>query len=270
VIQASKFGTFDVPNFETIALGRLYNRSHDYGCTFSMFATLAIGLDGCRAGWIAATWAGPGRRVAFDLHPTFALAAFADAGRVAVDIPIGLPQTGKRACDLAARAALPGPARSRVFLGLRRPLLGFLPDDYPGANAWGKADGAGLSKQAWFILPKVAEVDAALIPADQARVHEAHPEVVFARLAGGRAVPRKKTAEGRAARLALLENAGLRLPDGWDRLYPRKIAQPDDLIDAAACAVLARWAGRGEARPLAHPQGAQGPDARGLAMEIWG
>ena len=166
---------------------------------------------------------------------------------------------------------MPSGARSRVFLDLRRPQLRYLPADYPGANAWSKSDGSGLSKQAWFILPKVAEVDSALTPDDQARVREVHPEVVFHRLAGGRLLPSKKTVQGRSIRLDLLREAGLDLDAGWDRQFPRKEVQLDDLIDAAVCALAARriLSGEAQALPLNGFPGASGRDGRGLAMEIW-
>lgn len=232
-----------------------------------------VGLDGCRSGWIAAAWDGPGSTLRFDPLARFAPSQAADAEAIGIDIPIGLPESGRRACDLAARAALPAGARSRVFLDLRRPLLRYLPaGDYAGANAWAKRDGHGLSKQAWFILPKVAEVDAALRPADQARVFETHPEVAFHRLNGGRLLPNKKTAAGRQARLALLAEAGASLPDGWQSLFPRRAVRPDDLLDAAVCALTARRIATGTVGPLALEgvPGARGRDARGLAMEIWG
>ena len=45
------------------------------------------------------------------------------ADTVLVDIPIGLPDSGRRECDLAARKLL-GPRRgTSVFTGARRPAL---------------------------------------------------------------------------------------------------------------------------------------------------
>jgi predicted RNase H-like nuclease len=229
-----------------------------------------VGLDGCRAGWIRARWPGPGGTVGFDLLERFDPAALAEAAQVGIDIPIGLPSRGRRACDLAARAALPAGAKSRVFLDLRRPLLDFA--DYPAAGAWAKAEGHGLSKQAWFVLPKVREVDEVLAPADQARIRETHPEVLFHRMSAGRLLPNKASAPGRQARMELLAHAGVRLPDGWDRAFRRSLAKPDDLLDAAACALAARLMARGALTPLplAGFAGARGCDARGLRMEIWG
>lgn len=239
--------------------------------------TFTLGIDGCRAGWIAARWYGPGSVPAFTLLRNFTFDRLRDAGlaharQIAIDIPIGLPESGRRACDLAARAALPPGTRSRVFLDLRRPLLRYLPDDYRSANAWGKADGKGLSKQAWFILPKVAEVDAAVTPADQVLLREVHPEVIFHQLSAGAPLPSKKTRRGQGIRLELLADAGLALASGWERQFLRRDVQLDDLIDAAGCALAAHRIGEGQLRalPLEGFGGASGRDGRGLAMEIWG
>jgi predicted RNase H-like nuclease len=69
----------------------------------------------------------------------------------------------------------------------------------------------GLSKQAFFLCPKIAELDR-LIRAETSirdRLIEVHPEVSFARIAAMRngprdqvrALARKKTAQGRRERL---------------------------------------------------------------------
>ena len=117
----------------------------------------AWGIDGCRAGWLAVSIDAAGKRGFTIVERITQLAALDDA-TVFIDIPIGLPDSGYRGCDLAARRLLKG-AQSRVFLGLRRPLLDYL-NDYKAANAWAKRDGKGLAKQAFNILPKIAEIDA--------------------------------------------------------------------------------------------------------------
>mgnify|MGYP003885384939 CR=1 FL=1 len=184
---------------------------------------------------------------------------------LAVDIPIGLPASGDRRCDLAARALLPPNARASVFTGLRRPLLARR-SNYAAANAWAKSDGKGLSRQAWGLLGKVAEVDALMTPARQRRVREAHPELIFRRLAAGAALAPKKTPQGRDQRLMLLAGQGLEVAESWFDRLPRSRAKPDDLLDAAALALLAvEMAAGGGRRVPADPA----RDRRGLAMEIW-
>ena len=222
---------------------------------------ILAGVDGCRGGWIAvlhdraaASW-------------RIALAArwdeLPDADRIAVDMPIGLPDSGRRGCDFAARCLL-GPRRSAsVFIGLRRPLLAFA--TYAEANAWGKADRAGLAKQAWFLLPRIAEIDRALTPDDQDRIHESHPELAFLRLHGGPVAESKRTPEGLAIRRALLERAGVPVAALFEGLDRRRAAA-DDLLDAAVLVLTATRIADGTATCLR----AEPPrDARGLRMEIW-
>ncbi len=221
------------------------------------------GVDGCRGGWVAVTIEGRARR--FDVLRGFAEIERLQADRVLVDMPIGLPDSGYRVIDLAARAML-GLARSRVFLGARRPLLAFA--DYDAANRWGKdMDGKGLSRQLWNILPKIAEIDRFITAARQAWLLEAHPELAFQRRNPAAAVlPGKKTArEGRFACAKTFSRAsGFR---GYRRLAwrnsPGTGAGADDLLDVRACSPkppAARFAA------CEHPPAV---DARGLAMDIW-
>jgi len=215
-----------------------------------------VGIDGCRGGWIAVTIDGRARR--FAVLRAFAEIERVAAGRVLVDMPIGLPDSLYRACDLAARAML-GAARSRVFLGARRPLLDF--SDYGAANRWAKRDGKGLSRQLWNILPKIAEIDRFITPRRQTWLLEAHPELAFRRLAGGHVLPGKKTAEGRRLRRDLAAASGFAEIDTWLAQLAGTGAGADDLLDACALALAAR-----RPRRVQSPRAA---DARGLAMDIW-
>jgi predicted RNase H-like nuclease len=190
-------------------------------------------------------------------------AAIADvaAGRlaaIAVDMPIGLPDRGPRACDIAARQRL-GARRSSVFPTPVRAALDA--PTYAEALARSRAaSGRGLSRQAFNLLAKMAELDAIIRPELQDQVVEAHPEMAFARLAGRPAAHPKRTAEGRAERLAVLDRAGLgdlsavRLPG----------AAPDDVLDAVALTLTAARVRDGVAERL----GDGTRDARGLCMEV--
>ena len=131
--------------------------------------------------------------------PDVRAALAVDADVVAIDMPIGLPDTGRRACDLQAKRLL-GAAHPRVFLAPPRGVLDC--PDHPTASARHRelAGGAGLSIQTWHIVDRMREVDDA---ADDPRLVEVHPELSFAALAG-RVLDRKRTAAGRAERLAAL------------------------------------------------------------------
>lgn len=219
------------------------------------------GIDGCKAGWVMIRRRADGQ---FD-DPIIeaALETLPATDFVVIDIPIGLPDSGKRACDLEAKSLL-GPRRSSVFTGVRRPLLDFA--DYESANAWGKTDGAGISKQMWGILPKIRTVDRWITPEKNARFREGHPEVAFAAAAGAPLAHYKKSPDGEAERIGLLE----RFIDppalaGWLATARPKTAARDDLIDAAIlCWTAARVAlGINKQIPTDPPR-----DARGLPMEM--
>jgi len=229
------------------------------------------GVDGCKGGWLMVRL-GPGGDpggAGWTISPSWSGLDSAASAFVAVDMPIGLPDgsadPGRRACDSLARRLLPG-AASTVFPTPRRPMLAA--PDYASANAWGKARGAGLAKQAWFLIPRIRELDTALEPVDQARIRETHPELVFRQLAGTPRLAPKKTPEGRDQRRAVLAAAGFHQLEAWRTALPRGKAAEDDLNDACVLALAARRMAEGTAICLTTTPEPE-RDGRGLAMEIW-
>jgi len=222
------------------------------------------GVDGCRGGWIvveaalnlnAATW-----KIAPNWNGIGAVAQI-----VAVDMPIGISSNGVRQCEVEARAAL-SPCGSRVFKTLPRGALHFAQTEWTVANQWSKAQGfGGISKQIWNIRPRILEIDDVLTAADQDRVFEAHPELAFARLNGGKPLASKHLAEGRSLRTRLLRAAGFGMIDNWLGNLRGSGAKADDLLDACALVLTARHIARGTGRCL--PAGIE-RDARGLGMSI--
>ena len=226
------------------------------------------GVDGCPAGWYAVSLAADGRRVEGRVFARFEdlLQACPAPACLAVDMPIGLSERGARACDEAARQLLKQRGSS-VFPAPLRGVLGAT--THAQASARRQAiEGKGMSIQAYNILRKVEEVDAALrVSAAQAqRVHEVHPEVCFMQMNGGQPLAHgKKSAEGRALRIALLaphfpEQAGRLLDE-----FPRREVQADDVLDALTCLWTARRLALAQAQslPATPPQ-----DACGLRMAI--
>lgn len=217
------------------------------------------GVDGCRGGWAVAVV--DGERVALrrvELAGVGTVVHDRSLTTVAVDMPIGLPEIGPRACDRLARALLPGRA-STVYPAPRRPVLDCA--SYAEARAlMHRLGGPSLSAQAWGIVAGVRELDRHLSAADEGRVVEAHPELAFAGLAGGRPLPPKQTAEGRAARRALITAWR---PDAAAALDAGVVPEIDGL-DALACAWMAGRFAAGEADILT--DGSR--DARGLLMRI--
>ncbi len=232
---------------------------------------MIVGVDGCRAGWVVARQDPGAPCPTLQVVTRFdaVLAALPDMARVAVDMPIGLldvPRPGGRACDIAARQALPPSRKSSVFSPPGRRAL-----DATGYADAQRANGAGLSLQAFHLLPRMREVDAVLTPALQARVFEAHPELAFLRLGSGDVPPPKRSAAGRDwRRTALASVWGESLTAVVDAALAatrRTQAQPDDLLDALVLVIVAAHAVAGTVRVLPPTPTAE-RDARGLAMQI--
>ncbi len=214
-----------------------------------------LGVDGCPGGWVGVLV--EGHRTTWHTGDFASMLALS-ADVVAVDIPIGLPSgPQRRLADLEARQLL-GPQRSSVFFVPPRVVL--QASTQADATRLSRAAGSvGVSIQTFFILDKVAEVDALLRTTPDLPVIEVHPEVSLRRL-GGVALPPKRTLAGRLARLELLRTW---LPD---LTLPAPLpgrARPDDCLDAVACAWTgARWL-RGEAEIRGDEV-----DALGLPMRI--
>jgi predicted RNase H-like nuclease len=210
-----------------------------------------LGVDGCPGGWIGALVTESS--VTWLLLPDVAAVLSVDAAAVGIDIPIGLPSLRPRACDIAARARL-GPRRSSVFPSPLRCVLEA--PSYAAACETSRAvAGRALSKQAWFLVPRIADADRTLTAADHRRVIEVHPELVFATLAG--VLPPKKDPVGQDLRAQALR---AELPD-WPA--PPRPARMDDALDALACAWTARRWLRGQAEVLGGD-----PDEHGVPMRI--
>jgi predicted RNase H-like nuclease len=237
---------------------------------------VGIGVDGCNGGWAVALL---GAGAVPELHvierieqlPTL-LPRLPASATALVDIPIGLPVHGAREVDALARRLL-GPAGASVFPVPPRPAFDGL--DYEEASTLCRAAGAGgLTVQAWNIMGKIREVDLWLRRRGTVglRLRESHPELAFKGLAH-RAdlpwpLPAKRTAAGRAARLAVLAAHGL---EGQAVLAQRP-ANPagavaaDDKLDAACLALLSRQLAAGEA--LATLPERPSKDALGLPQEM--
>jgi predicted RNase H-like nuclease len=227
---------------------------------------LVAGVDGCRGGWVVVTAAAAAGGPVWEVEVLAAVAPVIERLRrgelaaVAVDMPMGLPPAGPRASDGAARARL-GARRSTVFPTPPRPLLHCA--THAEAVARGRAlDGRGLSIQAFNLLPRIAELDAAIDASLADRLVEGHPESGFAEMAGAPLTTSKRTADGRAERLTLLHehlSADLEVLGGR---HPG--AASDDVLDAAANVWTARRWRAGAAVVLGDGR----TDERGLPMRV--
>jgi predicted RNase H-like nuclease len=240
--------------------------------------TFVAGVDGCRAGWIVAL-----RRRDDPASTTLRLcASFAEIltlpeapAMIAVDIPIGLAEqatVGGRRADIEARANL-GARQSAVFAMPARAAV--METDYRRACDVALANSdppRKISKQAFYLFPKIREVDALMTPALQACVVECHPELAFWALNGERPLelPKKVRSQahgpGLALRRDLLAAAGYPRALLDSRPFKSSVAGADDLLDAMVNAwSAARIAAGGGRRFPSTPA----CDERGLRMEIW-
>lgn len=182
---------------------------------------------------------------------------------LAVDMPIGLTDTPRpgRACEGEARALMPGKASS-VFPTPCRPALACT--THAEANATSKKLGVGLNQQTFHLFPKMREIDALMRVNEKLRrvVHEAHPELAFARMNGGKPVlSKKRKPEGFAERLKLLARHGFK----WKPVTVSGAAR-DDVLDAMAVCRTGMLIAEGTATRLGP---ARERDRYGLPMNIW-
>jgi predicted RNase H-like nuclease len=232
---------------------------------------VALGVDGCRAGWLAVRLVeAAGGRLTLDyaLHARFApiLEQHPDAAAIAVDMPIGLYESGRarmRPCDRIARQRL-GKRACCVFIPPTRAML--------CAESYMPLRALGLSVQAYHLIPRIRELDALLTPDLQARVWESHPELSFRAMTGAPIASPKRTEAGQAVRMDALRRA---LGESGDALaslltaFQQAVAPThagiDDLLDACALAWSALRHTRGESELCL---GDPAHDARGLQMAI--
>ena len=234
------------------------------------------GADGCRTGWVVAFVRPSSDDVRVRIEPRFAdiLAAPERPAIVAVDMPIGLPVRagpGGRGPENVVRPLL-GQRQSSVFSVPSREAI--YAADYREACRVAQITSdppRKVSKQLFNIAPRVRELDQALRESDAAaRVFEVHPELAFWRLNGHRALTEPKKVRSRpygpglALRRSLLLAAGF--ADDVLHAAPPKGAAADDLLDALACAAIARRLNAGVAEPFPNPPPR---DALGLPMAIW-
>ena len=210
----------------------------------------AIGIDGCRGGWLVFTM--QDRTISHKLVVRLAdiLAELQNANSVFIDIPIGLASSGfSRTLEPKMRAVLPSRYKSSVFTPPCREALKV--DSYHEAKVENTdVTGKSIAIQAWNIGKKIKEVDE-LIQKNIAltdTLFEAHPEICFLALNGGALSYRKKEKEGQHERINVLKKYIRRTPEMFDLIlgqYPRKHVAPDDILDALCLCISASVASSG-------------------------
>jgi predicted RNase H-like nuclease len=209
-----------------------------------------MGVDACRAGWIGIVLDDSRGPVAHVSSTVTELIAVAEAGGVidvvAIDIPIGLPDAGRRRADELARSMVGARAASVFMTPVRRALEAGSHVDAVRINR--ELAGEGTSIQAYGLRARILEVDR-WIRQPRRRTVETHPELAFALMAGAPLGHAKTTLAGLEARGGLLRQQGIVLAGD---LRPAG-TRVDDVLDAAAAAWSARRVAAGTALCLPDP-----------------
>lgn len=214
-----------------------------------MSPALVLGVDRFARGWVGALVDESGDveiRLAREFKDLTDGAPTAQC--IAVDMPIGLRETGARPADIAAQKFV-GPRRSSVFLTPPRPVLAA--DGFESANAIAPEvfDGRKISQQAWSLKATILEVDEAA--QRDHRVIEVHPEVSFRAMLEHDLPYSKHSWNGLTLRRETLAEHGVVIPGHLESAGECPAA---DLLDALAAAWSARRFANGDAAAL--PSGA--------------
>lgn len=232
----------------------------------------AVGVDGCRSGWVAVHLSDRWCDVSWSQSFGEVWARGQAADCLLVDLPIGLPSGPEDVRpEPEARRLLPGRAATLFNVPCRQAVYA---PDYGRANQINREIlGRGLSRQSHALSAAIREVDGFLANHVEARdlVRESHPELCFAFLNGqGQSlVPlaSKHTAAGRQQRIELLQ---AHEPQSRELLHqaeahPRLQGLTTDVLDALALAVCGKLGLHQGFRGLPE-QG--GMDQAGLLMQI--
>ncbi|NGN42070.1 DUF429 domain-containing protein [Mesorhizobium sp. CGMCC 1.15528] len=251
-------------------------------------ARTVVGVDGCKAGWVAVSLRASGEPEAAVFKAfTDLLEAFPADAAIAVDMPIGLPAfsaRGGRGPETLVRPLL-GQRQSSVFSIPSRAALYADTADFTTLEAWYGAHARasavaretsdpprGVSIQAFGIFSKIRELDGLLIarPELRSRIVESHPEVSFWQLNGRQAMALPKKIKGRVNPAGMEERKTLLarhdLPRAFLDQAPPRGAAEDDFLDAAAVMLVAERFARGEAISFPDPPG---HDDHGILVAIW-
>lgn len=228
-----------------------------------------VGVDGCRAGWLA---------IGLEAESSWQVNIFPDASSlwnhhrdaslILIDIPIGLKGgRAERRCDPEARKLL-GPRRSSVFPAPCRQAI-YAQSYQEACDVNQRLTGKRLSVENWNIIPKIRVVDCLLSDdtAARGRLREIHPELCFWGLAGRPMQHAKKRSEGLSERTQLLQSIYPQTTDIIAHVlsaYRRKDVARNDILDALSAAVTARIGGQNLASIPQEPEF----DERGLRMEM--
>lgn len=216
-----------------------------------------VGVDGWKGRWVG-VFLDDGALADIEIFDSIHdISQLKDPEVIAIDVPIGLEEGGRRRADVDARK-LVGGRSSSVFSSPPAFCLESKWKTYQEVNQESKRRyELGISAQSYAMLRYIREAEIAS-NADP-RIYETHPEVCFSCLKSSPLEYSKKTWNGQQERIDLLSQAGILLPK---YLAEEKGKIPaDDLIDAAVAAWSANRITLGTARAV--------PDTKQRRNRIW-
>lgn len=210
---------------------------------------LFLGLDGCRAGWVASVFNPDAGFQSIRIIPHLSMLKEERQlyRRIFIDMPIGLPENGaaERECDRLARSYLNKRKTSVFRVPVRKAV--YAKSFQKAVELNRHATGKGISCQTWNIADKMREVDSLMTKYGclKKNVYESHPEVCFTALNHGREMSEnKKTSKGQRMRVKVLRyyDAGAsRVFSEAMKDYKRLQASADDFLDAMSLSLSASF-----------------------------
>lgn len=230
-----------------------------------------IGIDGCKFGWIAVEIMDEAN-FNFNLVKNISAIEKWENAQVLIDIPIGLGDKFiERNVDYEAKKLLSPYKKSSIFMPPCRDAV--YAENYEKAKSINqKITGKSISIQAWNICNKIKEIDQFLISTPQKRpyLQEAHPEICFTILNGGKSFSSKKsTPIGQTERLELLKLNFKNAEHIYNKVIDstlRKDVKKDDILDAMVLAIAAFKTKNKKATLL---QNTPKEDSKGIRISLW-
>lgn len=229
------------------------------------------GVDGCKGGWIAIRKDVGSGEISSEIYSSGGqlFSQSPKHGVLALDIPIGLTDSGPRRCDTVARKMLGQPRGSSVFPAPIRPALTAL--DRKEADSISRSvDGKGVGVQAFGLYPRIREIDEIMRSGELAPgyIYEVHPELCFMAWNDGRPIlESKKSHQGMTIRFGLAKaHFGEATVRPVRQRHPASLVADDDIYDAFAALWTAERIHLGIARVIPDPPET---DSFGLQMGMW-
>ena len=229
------------------------------------------GVDGCKGGWIAIRKDVRSGEISSEVYSS-GRQLFSQSPNVrvlALDIPIGLTDSGPRRCDILARQMLGQPRGSSVFPAPIRSAL--TASDRKEADSISRSvDEKGVGAQAFGLYPRIREIDEIMRSGELARgyIYEVHPELCFMAWNDGQPIlESKKSHQGMITRFGLAKShfreATVR---SVRQRHPASLVADDDIYDAFAALWTAERIHLGIAKVIPDPPET---DSFGLPTAMW-